>query len=145
MLKDRKRAGRVCIPLRIGTKDVLLEKWYDVDDQLEGFSKTVIPAKLSVLSLQLQHMGRGADEIEMLFGTLLSIEGFSLQTLSGFLDAASMRVGNMHDPIAVIQGVALHVARTSERPIVAAALIFEHISGLGGEDEKDLLMTLKGN
>jgi hypothetical protein len=143
------RREKAAFSYNVRNREVLIEKMYDPEDQLEHLAKSVLSKKLDVLSLQLSHMGSPDDEIERLITTLVGLEKFSLIDLSRFLDLVSRHVGNFHDPVFVIDAIAENVTRfqpDSNHAVIMAGVLAGDFAALDDpKKEKDFASNLKGN
>jgi hypothetical protein len=143
------RKERATFSFKIRDKDVLVDRLYDPQDQLELIAKSVISKKLDVLSLQLSHMGSRDDEIERLITTLVGLEKFNLIDLSRFLDLVCRHTGNFHDPVFVIEAIAENVTRfqpDSDHAVIMAGVLAGDFATLDDpKKEKDFAAALKGN
>ncbi len=142
------RQEKAELSFRLGSKDVLVDRLFDPQDQMELFAKSVVPKKLSVLALQLQCLGCPEQETEKLLRWLASETRFSLSGLSEYLDIVSTRVGSLPHPSAVIRAVADNALRfqPDQRSALAAAMgMVQRFSALSPQEAEAELAALKGN
>jgi hypothetical protein len=143
----RQERATICIALK--GREVLVEKHYDPEDQLELMAKSFIDKKLSLLALQLQMRGADEGETENLLRNLVSLEKFCLIDLSRFIDLMSQRVGNLNDPVFVIGAIAENVTRfqpDANHAVIMAGVLINDFAALNDpEKEKQFAAALKGN
>jgi hypothetical protein len=143
----RQERATICIALK--GREVLVEKHYDPEDQLELMAKSFVDKKLSLLALQLQMRGADEGETENLLRNLVSLEKFCLIDLSRFIDLMSQRVGNLNDPVFVIGAIAENVTRfqpDANHAVIMAGVLINDFAALNDpEKEKQFAAALKGN
>jgi hypothetical protein len=143
------RQEKVTFSVKIRDKDILVDRLYDPQNQLERLAKSFMDKKLSVLALQLQMKGAGEEETERLLKKLVSLEKFSLIDLSRFLDLVCRHTGNFHDPVFVIEAIADNVARfqpDSDHAVIMAGVLAQDFAALTDpKKEKEFAAALKGN
>lgn len=143
------RREKATFSFRVGTREVLVDKLYDPEDQLELMAKSFMDKKLAVLALQLQMKGASEEESEKLLRKLVSLEKFGLLDLSRFLDLVGRHVGNFHDPLMVIDAIADNVARfqpDADHAVIMAGVLAGDFAGIDdAQKERDFAMALKGN
>lgn len=143
------RKERAVFSVSIKEREVLLDKLYDPEDQLELMAKSFMDRKLSVLALQLQMRGAGEEEVEGLLRKILSHEKFSILDISRFVDLMGRRIGDLRDPALVIGAIFDNVVAfqpDANHAIVMAGVLIEDFVGLkDSEEERKMAAGLKGN
>ncbi|HSB46588.1 MAG TPA: hypothetical protein VLD37_01135 [Candidatus Bilamarchaeum sp.] len=143
------RKESVSIRFRVREREVLLDKLYDPEDQLQLMAKAVVSRKLEVFALQLAYMGCSGEHIEGLARKLVSLERFDVTDLCRFLDIVMLKVGNLHDPLFVIDAIADNVTKfqpDSNHAVVMAGVLIQDFASMDDpKKERDFAAALKGN
>lgn len=142
------RQGRADLTFRLGARDVLVDRLFDPQDQMEAFAKSVVPKKLSVLSLQLQCLGCPDEGIESLLRHLAVEKRLSLRELSDYLDIVGTCVGSLPQPLDVIRAVAdnaLGFQPDGRSALACAMRLLRDFASMPPRDAPAALAALRGN
>src|SRR4030095_12376898 len=137
------------LAFRLHTREVLVEKKYNPEDQLELLAKSVVPKKLETLAIQLQVKEASHDRIEKLLKRLSGEEKFSMRDLSEYLDIVMHHVGSFHDPVFVIEAVTFHSLRLRSDVKLALPFALDRFKDFtmtdGPEQETQICIELLGH